>query len=103
MSDQHGIWEMKPVANFTVLETSFNCRGSRAHNVWLALTAGGCARFHVSNMASVQLTYRVQPPGPEGVFFGPHRNGRDYVLATTVSIDWYGIPVAPTLGDEPAP
>ena len=75
MSDQHGSWEMKLVAGFAVLEMSFNYRGSRGHNVWLTLTAGAYARFHVIDMASVRSTYQVQLPGPEGVFFGPHRNG----------------------------
>ena len=103
MSDQHGSWEMKLVAGFAVLEMSFNYRGSRGHNVWLTLTAGAYARFHVIDMASVRSTYQVQLPGPEGVFFGPHRNGWDYVLTTTVSVDWYGIPVAPTLRGEPVP
>ena len=40
LTDLHGSWVIRQVAGFTVLEVSFNCRGRRGRNVWLALTAG---------------------------------------------------------------
>ena len=40
LTDLHGSWEIRQVAGFAVLEVSFNCRGCRGRNVWLALTAG---------------------------------------------------------------
>ncbi|CAE7510014.1 unnamed protein product, partial [Symbiodinium sp. CCMP2592] len=69
-SDVHGGWALKQVAGFGVLEVGFNCRGSRGRNIWLALVAG-----------------------PDGVFFGAHQNGWDYVRATSVSVDWHDIPL----------
>ena len=31
------------------------------------------------------------------MFFGPHRNGWDYVKMTTISIDWLSIPTTMAL------
>ena len=40
LTDLHGSWTVRQVAGFAVLEVSFNCRGRRGRNVWLALAAG---------------------------------------------------------------
>ena len=55
LTDLHGSWVIKKVAGFAVLEVSFNCRGCRGRNVWLALTAGSDHTMSLEHRISASL------------------------------------------------
>ncbi|CAE7269002.1 unnamed protein product, partial [Symbiodinium sp. CCMP2592] len=50
---------------------------------------GGWALKQVAGFGVLEVGFNW----PDGVFFGAHQNGWDYVRATSVSVDWHDIPL----------